>query len=137
MTWTSSRKRPPAARWAATAAAAAPTSAPAPAGGAGAATTAPESTPGVASVSAVSDQTAAELRAAIGELVEEVRTERMRRAEFGGLRLAAGLLQLLAVLFALLAVLQLGPDDAFFRWIAGAGLVQLAVIAVLVADARS
>jgi D-glycero-D-manno-heptose 1,7-bisphosphate phosphatase len=91
---------------------------------------------GVASVSAVSDQTAAELRQAIGELVEEVRAERMRRVEFGGLRLVAGLMQLLVVLLALLAVLQTGPGDMFFRWMAGAGLVQMAVVALLLADAR-
>lgn len=93
-------------------------------------------TSGVASVSAVSDQTAAELRQAIGELVEEVRAERMRRVEFGGLRLVAGLMQLLVVLLALLAVLQTGPGDLFFRWMAGAGLVQMAVVALLLADAR-
>lgn len=103
----------------------------------GAAATATAAGPGVASVSAVSDQTAAELRQAIGELVEEVRAERMRRAEFGGLRLVAGLLQLLVVLLALLAVLQTGPGDMFFRWMAGAGLVQIAVVALLLADARS
>ncbi|MHC4808824.1 MAG: HAD-IIIA family hydrolase [Planctomycetota bacterium] len=103
----------------------------------GTAATSPATGPGVASVSAVSDQTAAELRQAIGELVEEVRAERMRRAEFGGLRLVAGLMQLLVVLLALLAVLQTGPGDMFFRWMAGAGLVQVAVVALLLADARS
>lgn len=75
-------------------------------------------------------------RRAVAELIEELRQDRARDSEFGGLRLAAGLVQLLALTFALLAVLALGPDDAFFRWMAGAGLAQGLVVALLLADGR-
>jgi D-glycero-D-manno-heptose 1,7-bisphosphate phosphatase len=76
------------------------------------------------------------LRRTIADLAEEIRTERMRRSEFTGFRLAAGLCQLLALLLALLGLLQLDSSGAFFRWMIGAALVQLLTIAILLLDLK-
>lgn len=76
------------------------------------------------------------LRDAIDELVEEMRLGRLRRAEFGAARIAAGLGQLLVVLFAMLALLQLANPEGFLAWMLGAVLVQLATIAVILLDLR-
>ncbi|MFK7959991.1 MAG: D-glycero-alpha-D-manno-heptose-1,7-bisphosphate 7-phosphatase [Phycisphaerales bacterium] len=78
-----------------------------------------------------------ELRHAVRELVDELRSERQRRAEFSGLRLTAGLVQLAALLLATLSILQFADDAAFLRWFGGAILAQLLVIALLVGDNRS
>ena len=78
----------------------------------------------------------ADLRRAIVDLTEEVRNERLRRTEFTGLRLAAGLCQLFALLLALLGLLQLESTDVFIRWMIGAALVQLLTISVLLLDMK-
>jgi D-glycero-D-manno-heptose 1,7-bisphosphate phosphatase len=78
----------------------------------------------------------ASLHRTIGELTEEIRSERMRRAEFTGFRLAAGLCQLLVLLLALLGLLQLGSTDAFIKWMIGAVLAQLLTIAILLLDLK-
>ena len=77
------------------------------------------------------------LRGAIQQLSDELRDERMRGVEFGGMRLAAGLGILLSMLLAVLGLLQLGSEGAFERWILGALLVQLMSIAILLFDNRS
>ncbi len=76
------------------------------------------------------------LRQAVNELTEEIRNQRVRRMEFNGYRLAAGLFQLLVLLLALLGLLQVGTPDLFIRWILGATLLQLFTIAILILDAR-
>jgi len=78
----------------------------------------------------------ADLRRTIAELTDEIRSERMRRAEFTGFRLAAGLCQLLVLLLALLGLLQLGSTDAFLKWMIGAVLAQLLTIAILLLDLK-
>lgn len=77
------------------------------------------------------------LRRAIGELTEEVRSERQRRAEFSVLRMAAVVCQLLAFLLALLGLLQLANGDLFMKWMIGAALVQLFTMTLLVMDLKS
>ena len=79
---------------------------------------------------------ASRLEQAVAELVDELRTERGRRAEFTMVRMAATFCQLLVLLLALLALLQLGSMTAFAQWMAGAVLVQLLVIALLVMDMK-
>ncbi|MDY7109051.1 MAG: HAD family hydrolase [Planctomycetota bacterium] len=78
----------------------------------------------------------AALRRSMADLAEEIRAERLRRSEFTGFRLAAGLCQLLALLLALLGLLQMDSSDAFFRWMIGAALVQLLTIAILLMDPK-
>jgi D-glycero-D-manno-heptose 1,7-bisphosphate phosphatase len=76
------------------------------------------------------------LRRAITELTDELRSERLRRAEFTPLKMAAGACQLFTLLLALLGLLQVASADQFFRWMIGAALMQLLVIAVLLMDSR-
>lgn len=53
------------------------------------------------------------------------------------MRMAAGLFQLLAVLLAVLGLMQIANDAVFLKWMLGAGLVQLFTIALLVFDTKS
>ncbi|MCP3903307.1 MAG: HAD-IIIA family hydrolase [Planctomycetes bacterium] len=78
------------------------------------------------------------LRKAILDLTEEMRGEHLKRAEFTIFRLAAGMTQLLALLLAVLGLMQLGAGstDVFMRWMAGAVLAQLMTIALLLADLK-
>jgi D-glycero-D-manno-heptose 1,7-bisphosphate phosphatase len=76
------------------------------------------------------------LRRALVELVEEVRTDRTRRGEFGPLRMAAAALQILTVVLAVFALLELADLELFARWLGGALLAQLATIALLLFDGR-
>jgi len=76
------------------------------------------------------------LRRAVHDLAEEYRADRLRRTEFTPLRMAAGMCQLLVLLCAMLAILQLGQFESFVRWMLGGALLQLAVIAILLWDAR-
>jgi hypothetical protein len=48
----------------------------------------------------------------------------------------AGLCQLLALLLALLGLLQLGNFDVFMRWMIGATLVQMVTATLLILDLR-
>lgn len=75
------------------------------------------------------------LRRAVLELAEEIRSERLRRSEFTPLRMAAGVGQLMVILLVLLAVFFM-PGEDFFKWMAGAVLLQLSVIALLLMDQR-
>ena len=70
------------------------------------------------------------------ELVDELRSERMRRAEFTPLKMGAGICQLLALLLALLGLLELSETEAFLKWFAGAGLMQLLTLTLLLLDTR-
>lgn len=76
------------------------------------------------------------LRRAISDLAEELRSDRMRRADFTIVRMAAGLFQLLAFLLALLGLLQLANTDLFIKWMIGAALVQLVTLTLLVLDLK-
>lgn len=77
------------------------------------------------------------LRRTIMELTEELRSERMRRAEFTPLKMAAGFCQLLVVLLAMLGLLQVGGEmEVFAKWMIGAGLMQLMTIALLLVDMK-
>lgn len=78
----------------------------------------------------------AAVRRSMTELVEEIRSDRMRRADFTFIRMAAGMCQLLALLLAMLGLLQLANMDAFTKWMIGAGLVQLMTITILVLDLK-
>ena len=73
---------------------------------------------------------------AVRELADEIRTDRMGRSEFTALRLAAGMGQLLALLLALLGLLQLSDPEAFLKWMVVAILAQLVTIAVLLVDLK-
>jgi D-glycero-D-manno-heptose 1,7-bisphosphate phosphatase len=94
--------------------------------------------PGSAPPARWTDRTAGnrELKRAMHELTEELRAQRLRKAEFTAFRMAAGLCQLLAVLLAVLGLLQMDATDVFLKWIVGAVLVQLLTITILILDAR-
>lgn len=74
------------------------------------------------------------LRRALGELAEEVRALRLRRAETGAIRVAAMTVQLATVLVAAVAILNLGDLDLFARWAVGAVFLQLVVATMLLFD---
>ena len=76
------------------------------------------------------------LRRALVELVEEVRTDRTRRGEFGPWRMVAAGTQLATIVIAFFALLELTDLQLFARWMAGAILFQLLTIALLLFDSR-
>jgi D-glycero-D-manno-heptose 1,7-bisphosphate phosphatase len=80
------------------------------------------------------DRDGERLRRALNELTEEVRALRLRRSETGAIRLAAMGLQLLTILVAAVAFLNLADSEAFLRWIAGATLLQLVTATILLFD---
>jgi histidinol-phosphate phosphatase family protein len=80
------------------------------------------------------DRDGERLRRALGELAEEVRALRLRRSETGAIRLAAMGLQLLTILVAAVAFLNLSDTETFLRWIAGAALLQLVTATILLFD---
>ena len=71
------------------------------------------------------------------ELVEEVRSDRTRRGEFGPLRIAASAVQLAALVCGFFALLELQDLAIFARWMSGALLAQLLTIALLLFDGRA
>jgi beta-phosphoglucomutase-like phosphatase (HAD superfamily) len=77
------------------------------------------------------------IRKAVLDLAEEIRSDRLRRTEFTSLRMVAGVCQLLALLLALLGMLQLSHSDVFLKWMIGAGLVQLVTITFLILDLKA
>jgi hypothetical protein len=78
----------------------------------------------------------APLERAIKELVSEMRTQLAPSNDFTVVRLFAGMAQLLAILLALLGLMQLNAPPIFMMWMAGAVLAQLSAIAMLLMDAR-
>lgn len=78
----------------------------------------------------------AELIRAVRELTEELRARRVHRFEFTAPRLGAGLLLLLAILLAVLGVLQQGAVDAMLPWMLGALFVQGTAGLLLLLDGR-
>ena len=80
------------------------------------------------------DRDGERLRRALGELTEEVRALRLRRSETGAVRLAAMGLQLVTILVAAVAFLNLSESEVFLRWIAGAALLQLVTATILLFD---
>jgi D,D-heptose 1,7-bisphosphate phosphatase len=76
------------------------------------------------------------MRRAVHELLEELRTERLHRSEFTALHLLAGVVQLLVLLCVLLGLLEIRNTDVFLKWMSGAVLIQLVVIALLIVDLR-
>lgn len=80
------------------------------------------------------DRDGERLKRAIVELTEEVRALRLRRSESSALRLAAMGVQLVALLVAAVAFLNLSDTDAFLRWIAGATVLQLVTATILLFD---
>lgn len=80
---------------------------------------------------------AGRLRRGIGELTEEIRALRLRRAEASPVRLAAMCLQLVAVLVAGVAFLNLSDVDNFLRWGAATMMLQLVTITLLLFDRQS
>jgi hypothetical protein len=83
------------------------------------------------------DADAAGARRAIVELTEEIRSDRLRRADFTFFKMAAGICQLLALLLALLGLLQLSSTDAYMKWMIGAALIQLVTLTLLVLDLKA
>ncbi len=85
------------------------------------------------------DQPLAEVRRAILELSDEVRSDRVRRSELTAPKMTAGITQLLVVLCAFFGLLQLGDPESFetfVKWILGAALLQLVTITLLLLDPR-
>lgn len=80
------------------------------------------------------DRDGERLRRALAELTEEVRALRLRRSETGAVRLAAMGLQLVTLLVASVAFLNLSDTQTFLRWIAGAALLQLVTATILLFD---
>ena len=80
------------------------------------------------------DRDGERLRRALGELAEEVRALRLRRSETGVVRIAGMGIQLVVLLVAAVAFLNLAEPDVFIRWIAGAILLQLLTATVLLFD---
>lgn len=76
-------------------------------------------------------------RRAILELIDELRSDRLRRSEFTPLRMVAGISQLLVILLALLGLMQMGDTAIFMKWMAGAALMQLITLTLLVLDLKS
>jgi D-glycero-D-manno-heptose 1,7-bisphosphate phosphatase len=74
------------------------------------------------------------LRRALSELTEEVRALRLRRSETGAIRIAAMGVQLLAILVAAVAFLNLAEFENFVRWGLGAALLQLVTATILLFD---
>jgi D-glycero-D-manno-heptose 1,7-bisphosphate phosphatase len=74
------------------------------------------------------------LRRALAELTEEVRALRLRRSETGAIRIAAMGVQLLAILVAAVAFLNLAEFENFVRWGIGAALLQLVTATILLFD---
>lgn len=74
------------------------------------------------------------LRRSVIELTEELRSMRLRRAETSPIRLAAMGLQLIAILVAGVAFLNLSEFDHFARWAAAAAMIQLVTITMLLFD---
>ena len=77
------------------------------------------------------------LRRSVGELTEELRSERLRRVEFTLLKMGAAFCQLLVVLLAVLGLLQLANNEVFFKWMTAAVLLQLLIITLLLLDRKS
>lgn len=96
----------------------------------------PEASAGTSQRLADSGPDSAAMRRAVTELTEEIRSDRMRRADFTMLKMLAGLCQLLALSLALLGLMQLANSDAFMKWMIGAGLTQLLTITILVLDLK-
>ena len=78
----------------------------------------------------------ADLKRAIVELSEEIRSQRVHATEFTLLKLAAGACQLLVVLLVLLGLLEISNLEAFAKWFLGAVVAQLVTIALLLLDMR-
>ncbi len=78
-----------------------------------------------------------QVRRTMIELTEELRTTRQRKAEFTPLKMAAGICQLLALLFALLGLLQLSNSTALMSWVGFAILMQMFTVTLLLVDQRS
>lgn len=76
------------------------------------------------------------LRRAIGELTDEIRSDRLRRAEFTLVKMTAAVCQLLALLLATLGFMQMANTDVFVKWMVGAGMVQLLAMTLLVLDLK-
>ncbi len=74
------------------------------------------------------------LRRALAELTEEVRALRLRRSDTGAIRLAAMGMQLLALLVAAIAFLNLSEFEQFARWGICAALIQLVTATILLFD---
>jgi D-glycero-D-manno-heptose 1,7-bisphosphate phosphatase len=70
------------------------------------------------------------------DLTDELRTHRMRGAEFTTIRMVAVVAQLGALAMAVLGLLQLENMDLFLRWMIGAVVAQLLVITLFVADLK-
>ncbi len=85
------------------------------------------------------DQPLAEVRRAILQLSDEVRSDRVRRSELTAPKMTAGITQLLVVSCAFFGLLQLGDPESFetfVKWILGAALLQLVTITLLLLDPR-
>ena len=85
------------------------------------------------------DRALTEVRRAILELSDEVRSERVRRSDLTPVKMTAGITQLLVVLCAFFGMLQLGDPEsfeAFVKWILGGALLQLVTITLLLLDQR-
>ena len=92
-----------------------------------------------APVSQTTDRALTEVRRAILELSDEVRSERVRRSDLTPVKMTAGITQLLVVLCAFFGMLQLGDPEsfeAFVKWILGGALLQLITITLLLLDQR-
>jgi D,D-heptose 1,7-bisphosphate phosphatase len=94
------------------------------------------STAASADASSMTQRDIGQLRRAIADLTEEMRSDRARRVEFTMLKMVAGLCQLLALLLALLGLLQLSNLDAFVKWMIGAALAQMLTMTLLIVDLR-
>jgi len=77
-----------------------------------------------------------ELHRALAELTEELRQQRSGGFDFSGLRLAAGLLQLLAVLLAVLGILQWSDTEIYVKWMVAALVVQGGTLGLLLLDIK-
>ncbi len=79
----------------------------------------------------------ADLRRAVLDLTDEIRSDRQRRGELTAFRMAACVAQLLVVLMAMMGLLQVDRLEDFLKWMAGAIILQLLTITLLLVDQRS
>lgn len=80
-----------------------------------------------------------DVRRAILDLSDELRSDRVQRNELTPIKMAAGVIQLMAVLCLFFSLLQLSDPDAlaaFVKWILGAVLLQLITITFVLMEKR-
>ncbi len=89
---------------------------------------------GVAAPMGRADAAPHDLRRAVLDLTDEIRSWRVSRGDLTTFKVLAGLAQLMALLCALLGLVQLQDVESFQRWLGGAILLQLMTVTLILLD---